>query len=271
MTTSENTIDGTPRLECRDLRFAYESDRPVIENLSATLGASRLCALIGPNAAGKTTLLRVMLGQLPPDSGSVLLEGTAIDGLDLRRRAALVSYVPQRGGPGFDYTVGEVVRMGRYALAPDAAAVDRAMELCALNDLRDRIYMRLSTGQQQRVLLARAIAQSHGQGRVMLLDEPVSAMDLRHVHHTMQRIRRLALDGLAVVMVLHDLNLAARYADDVWLMDRGRLEAAGPWREVLRADRLEPVYGMPLEEMSHGDGERPLFVPRPPSIMSGTG
>jgi iron complex transport system ATP-binding protein len=125
--------------------------------------------------------------------------------------------------------------------------------------LGERIYAHLSLGQQQRVLLARAIAQAAGAGRLMLLDEPASAMDLWHIHRTMGQLRALTRKGLSVLVVLHDLNLAARYADTVWLLDRGRLAAAGPWNTVLTPAVLEPIYRVGLTPLSGLRHHRPMF------------
>ncbi len=244
-----------PVMRVHGLRFGYQPGRAVIEAMEAELAPGRLVALIGPNAAGKTTLLRLLLGQLEPWSGRVEVGGRAVAELSARRRAAWLSYVPQRGGAGFAFTVRQVVAMGRYATGPDAAAVERALDACDLTDLAERVYQELSAGQQQRVLLARAVAQSDGGGRAMLLDEPVSSMDLWHAHRTMQRLVQWTRGGPAALVVLHDLNLAARYADDVWLMDRGRLVAAGDWSAVMRPAVLEPVYRVRLRAHGAGDGE----------------
>lgn len=239
--------------------FGYSPRQPVINDFTASLPAGRVCALIGPNAAGKTTLLRLMLGQLKPWSGAVTLEGRPVQDLHSSLRAAAVSYVPQRSSAGFAFTVEQVVAMGRFALSQDRTAVERAIVQCDLTAVRHRVFNTLSAGQQQRVLLARAIAQVTGAGRAMLLDEPGSTMDLWHLHQTMQRLQFLAAAGLAVLVVLHDLNLAARYADLVWLIDGGRLVVAGPWSSVLRPEILEPVYRVRVTALAAGADGRPVF------------
>jgi iron complex transport system ATP-binding protein len=252
----------------RDLCFAYEPGQPVIEGLTAELRAGRLCALIGPNAAGKSTLLRLLLGQLEPASGSVAHLGRPVAALKPAERAARISYVPQRAGVSFAYTVQQVVAMGRFALPDDPAAVARAMQRCDVTELGQRVYAQLSVGQQQRVILARAMAQAsgggtgvgHGHAKVMLLDEPVSAMDLWHIHQTMRLLVELTRGGMALLVVLHDLNLAARYADEVWLIDGGALVAAGPWDQVLSPPVLEPVYRVRLSRMTPPGSQRPVFL-----------
>jgi iron complex transport system ATP-binding protein len=257
--------EGEGLLAIENASFAYETESPVVRDFTAALESAQLTALLGPNAAGKSTLLKGMLGQLTPTRGTIRLAGTPITALSPRERARSISYVPQTGSVSFGFTVREVVAMGRYAAGRrlDDDAVDRAIEACDLQTEADRAFSHLSGGQQQRVILARAMAQSQGGGRVMLADEPGSHMDLWHVHHTMELFRKLARDdGLAVLTVVHDLNLAARYADHVWLMHRGQLVADGPWHEVLTPDNLSPIYGVTLTNMARA-GDRPVFRVEP--------
>ena len=242
------------------MTFGYERDVAAVAGITGRFAPGRICALIGPNAAGKSTLLRLMLGQLRPWSGSIRLAGSDVCQLDERQRAAAVSYVPQQGQVSFAFTVEQVIAMGRFALGRSDAAVGGAIEQCNLQPLRRRVFSHLSAGQQQRVMLARAMAQGDGRGQAMLLDEPVSAMDLRHVHQTMVRLSQLRDRGLAIVVVLHDLNLATRYADDVWLLHEGRLDAAGAWQAGLTPTILEPVYGVKLSTVAHKGGGRPVFI-----------
>ena len=265
-----------------DVRFRYPGGPPVIDGLTATAHAGRVTAVIGPNAAGKSTLLKLMLGQLKPDRGEIALEGEPLEIIPRSTRAAWVSYVPQASRIGFAFTVREVVAMGRYAVADAPGVLEKMLEEMGLIDIADRPYMELSGGQQQRVLVARALGQVAAKdqafqagscnglsveqappgtsgGRAMLLDEPVAAMDLAHAHRTMDRLRREAERGLAVLVVLHDLNLAARYADDVWLIDGGRAVTSGRWSDVLRADVLEPVYGVDVRQVDTDEAGRPTL------------
>lgn len=252
-----------------DVRFGYTQDQPVIASFSAELRAGRLCAMIGPNAAGKTTLIKLLLGQLQPWSGSCTLNGDETSQLDAARRAAHISYVPQRSELSFAFSVQQVVAMGRYALSESPQAIEWSLQTCDLFDVRERVYAQLSVGQQQRVLLARALAQSyeptsapHVGNQAMLLDEPASSMDLRHVHQTMRILADLAKNGLAVLVVLHDLNLAAHYADEIWLVNQGVLVAQGDWRQVMKPSVLEPIYRVPLQVLSDNGDNRPVFVVR---------
>lgn len=259
--------NADPVILCKQVAFGYERRKQVVSDIDAQLMPGRVTALVGPNAAGKTTLLRLMLGLVRPWSGRVEVGGLDIHALPPLQRAGWISYVPQRPGVRFGFSVRQVIAMGAYAdgKANDALAVDRAIERAGIGDLAGRVFTELSGGQQQRVLLARAELQASAGGRAMLLDEPGSHLDLHHRHATMQRLRALAGQGLAVLVVLHDLDLAVRYADDAWLMDGGRLVSAGHWDRVLTPDQLGPVYDLGIERIDRG-AERPLLV-----VGSGSG
>lgn len=244
------------------VRFGFQPDRPVVRDCSAQLQAGKVTALIGPNAAGKTTLMRLMLGLLKPDAGMVTLAGEPVSEISARRRAARVSYVPQRPSVRFAFTVGEVIAMGSYPQGLTTKAqhsADAMLERCGLASLSKRVFAELSGGQQQRVLLARARLQSEADGLAMLLDEPGSHLDLRFRHAMMDELVQLAESGLAVLIVLHDLDLAVGYADQVWLMDQGELVAKGDWQDVLTPTTLEPVYGLSLRLIESG-ARRPILA-----------
>lgn len=248
--------------------FSYAGDRAVVADVSASLTPGRVTGVLGPNAAGKTTLLRLMLGLRRPNPGRVELDGQSVGDLSPRLRARKISYVPQRGTVSFAYTVRRVVAMGRYAhgeTAGGGAAVEESLQALDLMPLAARPFVELSGGQQQRVLLARAVAQSAGGGVVMLLDEPAAGLDLRHVHGALGVVRRLARERqLAVAIVMHDLSLTSRYADDVWLLDGGRLAEAGPCERVMRPEVLEPVYGVRLRKVAAGgEDEGAVFIAEP--------
>ncbi|MEM9916308.1 MAG: ABC transporter ATP-binding protein [Planctomycetota bacterium] len=261
------------------------SDAKALDDVSAALRPGRVTVVLGPNASGKSTLLRVMLGQLEPWAGTVTLGGAggpAVASLAGKPLARRVSYVPQRGGVSFAFSVRQIVAMGRFAFG-DERFVDDALEKCGITDLAGRAFNELSGGQQQRVLIARAWAQSRGVGDtpeknvepamrtlpgVVLADEPASSLDLRHAHAAMALFREMADEGLAVLVVLHGLELATRWADEVWLMDRGRIVAAGGADAVLRPEVLSPVYGLGLDRLEH-DGQTVLVAKNPPTRPGG--
>lgn len=263
--------DADPIMRLEGVRFAYHDRCYVVDEVTTAVRPGELHALLGPNASGKSTLIRLMLGQLRPAAGRITLGDRPVHRLPARRRAGAIAYVPQRSTVAFSFTVREVVEMGRHALPRDDEAVGEAIELCELTPLADRPYAELSVGQQQRVLVARAIAQAAGAGRLILADEPTSAMDLSHLHRSLHELRQLAGAGLGVVAALQDLNLAARYADHIWLLDQGRLVADGRWDQVLTPAVLEPVYGVSIREATgagpaeDGEAARPLFDVRLPA------
>lgn len=233
-------------LRLERLSFAYPPPGTrVVEDVSAQAMPGRITAIIGPNAVGKSTLLRLMAGLLAPDRGRVRLGEVDVHRLDARQRAARLAYVPQRPRVDAPFTIREVVALGRYALAPSPEAVSVALEQCGLADKADQLFNTLSVGQQQRTALARALAQVHGRpNAAMLLDEPTSALDPRHVQQTSRVLRESAKAGRIVIVILHDLILARSLSDEAWIMHEGRLVAAGPTQEVCEPALLGKVYGV---------------------------
>ncbi|MBL8757855.1 MAG: ABC transporter ATP-binding protein [Phycisphaerae bacterium] len=259
-------------LEARDLDFAFTAGRPVLRSLSARFAPGRLTAVLGPNGSGKSTLLRLLLGLLSPARGSATLAGTPTTALRGRHRAARLAYLPQRTESWLPFSVRDAVALGRFALPSDSAAVTDALRDAEVLDLASEPLGTLSVGQQQRVALARVLAQvrgrlpagaatAQGASRALLADEPVSAMDPAHARRAMALLRDLARSGLAVVVVLHDFTLAAREADDALLLDSaGRAAAAGPVASVLTPDTLAPVFGIPFQRLDSPAHAGPVIV-----------
>lgn len=230
------------------LSFAYAPDRAVLREVNASALPGTMTAILGPNGAGKSTLLRLLLGLLSPASGRVLLDDRPLSALPRHELATRLAYVPQRPDVAFSFSVEAVVAMGRYAqdrVASDGS-VRRALERMELADRASDPFETLSAGQQQRVALARALAQldSTSQAtRVLLADEPVSAMDPRHAMQAMRVMRELCATETAVVVVLHDLALASRFCDRAILLgEEGRVLAAGPIAEVLQRETLRAAF-----------------------------
>jgi iron complex transport system ATP-binding protein len=207
---------------------------------SATLSAPNgsVTALIGPNGAGKSTVLRAILGLVPSD-GEVEIDGVDPRALPPEHRARRVAWVPQRTQLRGDLTGREVVGMGRFTHAD--GSVDTAIARVSAGDFADRRFGTLSGGEQQRVLLARALAT---EARNLLLDEPTSALDVRASLEILELLRDLSRDGVCVVAVLHSLGDAMRFADRAVLMEGGRTIAEGPCADVLDPTRVEAVYGV---------------------------
>ncbi len=234
-------------LVIEDLTVALGA-RPVLNGVSLLARAGAVTALLGPNGAGKSTLLRAVLG-LVPARGRIALAGQDLAALDARARARRVAYVPQRSALDSGLSVAEVVAHGRYAhrgaLAglsrADRAAIDAALVASDALTLAARPFDRLSVGEQQRVLLARALATG---AEAILFDEPTSALDIGHALALTALMRRLAGDGRVVVVVLHQLDEVRRVADHAVLVHDGRVLAAGDPDAVLAAGPLRTAYGV---------------------------
>ncbi|MHC4949120.1 MAG: ABC transporter ATP-binding protein [Planctomycetota bacterium] len=229
-----------------------------LREVTATAGAGRITAVLGPNASGKSTLLRALVGVRRPDAGHALLDGGPAHAVRTGTLARRVAYVPQRPVVAASFTVRQVVELGRFSLPPDPPRIAAVLDELDLARLRDRVYPALSVGQQQRVTLGRALAQLAPDGH-LVLDEPASAMDLRHVRRAHAALRRRADGGATVLVALHDIGAAAGLADDAWLLDGGRLVAAGPVADVLDPRRLEDVFGVGFEWVRR-DGRAPMLV-----------
>ena len=245
-------------ISIRNLDFSY-GRLHVLRDITASLLPGRITAIIGPNAAGKSTLLRCMIGALTPERGEIHLDGAPISSFTPRRRASRIAYVAQRSVVSASFTVRQVVELGRYALQYSAKCVNQAIDRLELSDISERPYPELSVGQQQRVTLARAVAQLSGDG-ILILDEPTSAMDLSHVSSSMRLLRELTGKGATIAVAMHDLTLAASIADDVWLLDQGRIAAQGPVSRVMNLEELRRVFKVPFEWVSISAGNTRLVA-----------
>jgi len=249
-------------LQIREVTAAY-GERRVLHGVTLSVGRGEMVALAGPNGAGKSTLLRVVSGVLPPTSGAVLWEGRNLLKMTARERARLIAVVPQARHLPPMFTVRQAVALGRTAYLSwlgtlgesDRAAVERALAQTDLLPLADRLLGHLSGGEQQRVLLARALAQ---ETPILLLDEPTTHLDLRHQANFLQLVRRQSRERqMAVLMVVHDLNLASNFADRLALFAEGKVVRVGKPAEVLTAEAIRRVYGVSVG-IWRNDSGRPL-------------
>lgn len=250
-----------------NLSFAYGRFE-VLRDISARAEAGHITAVIGPNAAGKSTLLRCAIGSLRPAQGQALIDGQAAHRLSPNRLARVAAYISQRSTVSAAFSVRQVIELGRFALSADAGRASDAIDRLELRDIVDRPFTALSVGQQQRVMLARAVAQLEPRGN-LILDEPVSSMDLRHVQRCMLMLRQLADDGATVVLAMHDLSLAASMADHAWILNSGRLVSQGPVQDVLTAARLKDVFGVAFQWLD-GPWGAPVLVAEQPARGTAT-
>ncbi|EYT82554.1 ABC transporter ATP-binding protein [Streptomyces sp. Tu 6176] len=222
----------------------------LVEDIRLTAPDGAFVGLVGPNGSGKSTLLRTVYRALRPASGTVRLDGADLHAMSPPAAARVLAALPQESSAEFDYTVAEVVAMGRTPHRDRTAAGDR--EICAhamartgVADLADRGFLALSGGERQRVLMARALAQ---QPRVLVLDEPTNHLDIAHQLDLLAQVRE---SGLTVLAALHDLNLAAAHCDVLYVISRGRIVADGPPHDILRPGLLAEVFGVRAHRVRH--------------------
>jgi len=258
-------------LEINLLSVTYRQTDPsgvlALDQVSLSVQPGEILVVIGPNGAGKSTLIRAVSGALPYLSGSVSVNGKDLAHLSSIQRARQLAVVPQARNMPAAFTVFQSVLMGRTPYlgwlgqtnSQDHRVTRHSLEQTLTLELAERRVGELSGGEQQRVLLARALAQDTP---VLLLDEPTTHLDLQHQSSLLNLVRQLADDKkLAVLMVLHDLNLASLYADRVALLVAGRVRAIGTPQEVLTEQDLSSVYNIPVHVIPHPDYGSPLVLP----------
>jgi iron complex transport system ATP-binding protein len=253
------------RAESLGLRYPGAA-RPALEGVSFSAEAGRLTAIVGPNGSGKSTFVRALLGRLAPEHGALWLAGLPLAARSRRDVARLLAVVPQREAPAFPTTVRDFIALGRYphggafagTTAEDRAAVATAAARADVEALLGRATDELSGGEWQRVRVARALAQG---GRALVLDEPTAFLDVAHEMACFELLDALAREGMCVLLVSHQLNLVARFADHIVLLHEGRVAASGAPDEVMRGDVLERVYQWPLVVTRDPAVGAPVLVP----------
>jgi iron complex transport system ATP-binding protein len=253
-------------LEARGITVRYRSHVPLaLDAVDCQVAGSELVAVVGPNGSGKTTLVRALLGLLPLEQGTASVDGRPVGLWPRGALARVVGVVGQQEEAVFRLSVAEMVMLGRYArLGPlatprieDRNAVQAALERCDITELSTRSVDSLSGGEWKRVRIARALAQ---EPRALVLDEPTASLDVRHEMELFELIRQLVDGGLAGLVITHHLNLAARFADRIILLDRGLVVAEGTPATVMNRDTLSRVFEWPVAVTTWLDGS-PQVVP----------
>jgi iron complex transport system ATP-binding protein len=263
-----DTMTATSVLEIQNVSFAYDGG-PLLKEISLTVAAGELVALIGPNGSGKTTLLKIMLGLLAPRSGAVRLYGQNLDSYPARDRAVNMAYVSQLPPLSFPLTVQELIALGRYphggrrrATPADHLAIADALDRTGIQHLAARRFHTLSGGEKQKALIARALAQS---ARILLLDEPTLHLDLSFQIQILSALKRLCAEQqITVLAVLHDINLVSLFADKVLLLGDGSVRDFGPVAEVVSEESIKKLLGVEMTAITGADSTRRYFVPRHP-------
>ena len=284
--TAGGATAAEPLLSIEGLRVRL-GGTTVLDGVDASVDRGRFVGLVGPNGAGKTTLLRTVAGAIAPDAGRVTVDGDCIHDLPSRAASRLVASVPQDTAVAFEFDVRTVVEMGRNPhrsrfdgwTDADAAAVDRALDRTDTRKFADRGITTLSGGERQRVLLARALAQD---APLLLLDEPTGSLDINHQVRTLELVADLVAGGRTALAAIHDLDLAARYCDELLLLSGGGVVAAGPPEAVLSEATIRdafdasvvvsenPVTGT-ASVTAFGEAEAPAPVRSPPRPDPGGG
>lgn len=240
----------------------------VLSDITLELKPGEVLGVLGPNGAGKSTLLGALCGELQPDQGSVWLGERHLAQWAGALRAQRLAVLPQVSTLDFGFRVEEVVGMGRLPYQSgrvrDGEIIAAALQAADAGHLSGRSYLALSGGERQRVHLARVLAQlwPGEAGQTLLLDEPTSMLDPLHQHTTLQAVREFANRGAAVLVILHDLNLAARYCDRILLLEGGRPVALDTPEQVLRPEPLKAVFGLEVLVQSHPERGHPLIIAR---------
>lgn len=257
-----------PLLEMRSVRFGYANGPMFLGPISMTIERGECWAIVGPNGAGKSTLIRLLAGLLTPRAGELKFRGRSVPSMPLRDRARRIGFLPQRAPEATDFAARDMVLMGRYPhrslglfeSSDDHRIADEMMQRTGVTEFADRMVATLSGGEAQRVHLAAVLAQKP---ELLLLDEPTASLDLKHQLAVFEILHALIkTDGPAVVVVMHDINLAAMFCSHALLLHEGKAVAAGTPQEVLTADRLRAVYEVELAALPLSRPPHQWLVPQ---------
>ena len=235
--------------------------KAILTNVSLHILSGRVTALIGPNGAGKSTLLKVVSGDEKPSGGSISIDSTFLDNLSATELAKIRSVMTQSSQIVFDFLTEEVVALGlAFGRALNSEhnrlLIDEVVETCGIRPLLGRVFRTLSGGEQQRVLFARAVAQisepmREKVNRYIFLDEPTSSLDVLHELSLLRHVQKIKGKGVGILIVMHDLNMAARFADEICVLQAGKVVSFGKARDVMTNDLLSHVYKTPISVEEH--------------------
>ena len=243
-------------------------DQPLLSDVSVDLKAGELAVVLGPNGAGKSSLIKCISGDYRAHSGRITWQGKSLTEMSPRERAILMAVLPQKSILEFPFTASEVVALGRIphdsGAEKDQVIVDEALALLDVSHLKNRLFTELSGGERQRVQLARTMAQlwptESQQNGLLILDEPIDGLDLAHQRLVMELLKQRARNGDSVLVVLHDLNFASEFADQIWLMRCGSIYSSGTPEQVLRTEALEEIFQLRFHAVNHPDDGRKVFL-----------
>lgn len=259
---TQNSID------VKNLNYSV-SDKDILKNINLSIDKGKFYSIIGPNGSGKTTLLRNIANSLEISKNKVYVESKDIISYNQKELAKTMSYVPQDNTSDFDFSVWDIVLMGRYPYlrrfeqesVKDIKIAENALKLTKTFHLKDKNIRFLSGGERQRVFIARALTQ---ETKILILDEPISMLDIHHALEIMDTIKHLnSTVGLTILTVLHDLNIAAEYSDELILLDEGEIVAIGTPEQVLSSENLEKVYKIKVSISKNPYTNKPLIIPIP--------
>ncbi|MGB3340915.1 MAG: heme ABC transporter ATP-binding protein [bacterium] len=254
-------------IEIRNACFSYNT-KEVLQDISFSLEQGEFLGIIGPNGAGKSTILRLICGILKPAKGSIMIFGETIERIERKQLAKKIAFVPQETHFALNFSVEDIVMMGRYPYLRvfqrenkiDYEARDHALEYANVQPFGKRMINSLSSGERQRVVLARALAQ---EPTILILDEPTSHLDLHHQYAIMELLKKFNKEGMSIIVVNHDLNLASLYCERLILMHQGKVFKQGNPGELINERTLKEVYQIDVKVIKHPYKDVPHILLKP--------